>query len=54
MGDGSSGLFVMLHVNSREGYTIAVSGAKSLGRIAKRTGLSDSAHSVLVRLSKKF
>ena len=36
MGDGSS-VFVMLHVNSREGYTIAVLEAKFLGRIAKRT-----------------
>jgi phosphoserine phosphatase len=48
MGDGSSDLFVMLHVNSREGYTIAVSEAKYLGRIARRTVLSDSALSVLV------
>jgi hypothetical protein len=43
MGDGSSDLFVMLHVNSSEGYTIAVSEAKFLGRIARRTVLSDSA-----------
>jgi 2-hydroxy-3-keto-5-methylthiopentenyl-1-phosphate phosphatase len=48
MGDGSSDFFVMLHVNSREGYTIAVSEAKFLGRIAKRTVLSDSALSVLI------
>lgn len=48
MGDGSSDLFVMLHVNSREGYTMAVSEAKFLGRIAKRTVLSDSAFSVLI------
>jgi phosphoserine phosphatase len=48
VGDGSSDLFVMLHVNSREGYTIAVSEAKFLGRIARRTVLSDSALSVLV------
>ncbi len=48
VGDGSSDLFVMLHVNSREGYTIAVSEAKYLGRIARRTVLSDSALSVLV------
>jgi len=48
IGDGSSDLFVMLHVNSREGYTIAVSEAKYLGRIAKRTVLSDSALSVLI------
>jgi hypothetical protein len=38
----------MLHVNTREGYTIAVSEAKFIGRVAKRTVLSDSALSVLV------
>jgi hypothetical protein len=38
----------MLHMNSREGYTIAVSEAKFLVRIAKRTVLSDSALSVLI------
>jgi len=48
IGDGSSDMFVMLHVNSREGYTIAVSEAKFLGRIAKRTVLSESALSVLI------
>jgi HAD superfamily phosphoserine phosphatase-like hydrolase len=48
VGDGSSDMFVMLHVNSREGYTIAVSEAKFLGRIAKRTVLSESALSVLI------
>jgi HAD superfamily phosphoserine phosphatase-like hydrolase len=47
IGDGSSDLFVMLHLNSRDGYTIAVSEAKFLGRIAKRTVLSDSALSVV-------
>jgi hypothetical protein len=41
-------MFVMLHVNSREGYTIAVSEAKFLGRIAKRTVLSEGALSVLI------
>ena len=48
MGDGSSDLYVMQHVNSRDGHTIAVSEAKSIGRIAKRTVLSDNALSVLV------
>lgn len=48
MGDGSSDLYVMQHVNSRDGHTIAVSEAKSIGRIAKRTVLSDNAPSVLV------
>jgi HAD superfamily phosphoserine phosphatase-like hydrolase len=48
IGDGSSDLYVMQHVNSRDGHTIAVSEAKSIGRIAKRTVLSDNATSVLV------
>lgn len=48
IGDGSSDLYVMQHVNSRDGHTIAVSEAKSIGRIAKRTVLSDNAPSVLV------
>ncbi|HEV7866157.1 MAG TPA: HAD-IB family phosphatase [Chthoniobacteraceae bacterium] len=48
VGDGSSDLYVMQHVNSRDGHTIAVSEAKSIGRIAQRTVLSDSALSVMV------
>lgn len=48
VGDGSSDLYVMHHVNSREGHTIAVSEAKSIGRIAQRTVLSRNALSVLV------
>jgi HAD superfamily phosphoserine phosphatase-like hydrolase len=54
MGDGGSDLFVMLHVNSREGYTIAVSEAKYLGRIAKRTVLSDGAMSVLAPILEEI
>ena len=48
IGDGSSDLYVMQHVNSRDGHTIAVSEAKSIGRIAQRTVLSDNAPSALV------
>lgn len=48
IGDGSSDLYVMQHVNSRDGQTIAVSESKSIGRIAQRTVLSDNALSVLV------
>ena len=48
IGDGSSDLYVMHDVNSRDGLTIAVSETKSIGRIANRTVLSDSAVSVLV------
>jgi len=48
IGDGSSDVHVMLHVNNRDGFTIAVSENKHLARIAKRTVLSDNALSVLV------
>ncbi len=47
-GDGSSDIHVMLHVNQRKGFTIAVSQAEYLTQIAKRTVLSDDAVSVLV------
>lgn len=48
IGDGSSDLYVMHHVNSRDGHTVAVSESQSIGRIANRTVLSDNALSVLV------
>src|SRR6266853_930854 len=48
VGDGSSDLHVMLHVNSGDGVTIAVSEAKHITRIAQRTVVSDNALSVLV------
>src|SRR5271167_1640948 len=35
VGDGSSDVHVMLHVNNRDGFTIAVSENKQLARIAK-------------------
>ena len=38
----------MLHVNNRDGFTIAVSENRHLARIARRTMLSDSAFSVMV------
>jgi phosphoserine phosphatase len=46
VGDGSSDVHVMLHVNSRDGFTVAVSENPVLARIAKRTLLSDSAFSL--------
>jgi HAD superfamily phosphoserine phosphatase-like hydrolase len=46
-GDGSSDLHVMLHVNERDGFTIAVSEAKHVSQIAKRTVLSSNALAVL-------
>ena len=48
MGDGSSDLPVMMHVNQYDGLTIAVSEAEHITRIARRTVLSDNAMSVLV------
>jgi phosphoserine phosphatase len=48
VGDGSSDVHVMLHVNNRDGFTIAVSENKQLARIARRTVLSDTAFSVMV------
>jgi HAD superfamily phosphoserine phosphatase-like hydrolase len=48
MGDGSSDLPVMMHVNQHDGLTIAVSEAQYITRIARRTVLSDNAMSVLV------
>jgi HAD superfamily phosphoserine phosphatase-like hydrolase len=48
VGDGGSDLHVMLHVNRCDGLTIAVSEARHIARIAKRTVISDDALSVLV------
>lgn len=48
VGDGSSDVHVMLHVNRRDGFTIAVSENKHLAPIAKRTVLSDNALGVLI------
>src|SRR5579872_4943212 len=47
VGDGSSDVHVMLHVNMRDGFTIAVSEAKHVSQVAKRTVLSTNALSVL-------
>jgi hypothetical protein len=37
----------MLHVNNRDGFTIAVSENRQLARIAKSTVLSDNAFSIM-------
>ncbi len=47
VGDGSSDVHVMLHVNVRDGFTIAVSEAKHVSQVAKRTILSSDALAVL-------
>lgn len=48
VGDGSSDIHVMLHVNRRDGFTIAVSENPYLAPIAKRSVISDSALAILV------
>jgi 2-hydroxy-3-keto-5-methylthiopentenyl-1-phosphate phosphatase len=48
VGDGSSDVNVMLHVNRFDGLTIAVSENPNIAQIAKRTVLSDDALAVLV------
>lgn len=48
VGDGSSDVHVMLHVNRLEGLTIAVSENRYITQIARRTVLSDDALSVLI------
>jgi HAD superfamily phosphoserine phosphatase-like hydrolase len=48
IGDGCSDVHVMLHVNNRDGHTIAVSENRQLARIARCTVLSDDAFSVMV------
>ena len=48
VGDGSSDIHVMLHINRRDGFTIAVSENKYLAPISKRSVISDSALAILV------
>ncbi len=48
VGDGSSDVHVMLHVNRREGFTVAVSENRYIAPIAKRSILSDDALSPLI------
>lgn len=48
VGDGSSDVHVMLHVNHRDGFTISVSEARLVTPIARRTILGDDALGVLV------
>jgi HAD superfamily phosphoserine phosphatase-like hydrolase len=48
VGDGSSDVHVMLHVNNHDGFTIAVSENQQLALIANRIVLSDNAFSIMV------
>src|SRR5258707_4817439 len=47
VGHGSSDVHVMLHVNRQEGFTVAVSDAKHIAQITKRSDLSHDALSAL-------
>lgn len=53
-GDGSSDVHVMLHVNARDGFTIAVSEARLVSQVAKRTILSSNALAVLAPLLEEI
>jgi 2-hydroxy-3-keto-5-methylthiopentenyl-1-phosphate phosphatase len=48
VGDGSSDIHVILHVNRCEGLTIAASEARHIASLARRTVISDDALSVLI------
>jgi 2-hydroxy-3-keto-5-methylthiopentenyl-1-phosphate phosphatase len=54
VGDGSSDIHVMLHVNRREGFSIAVSQSRHIAPIAKRTVLSDDALSIMVPILEEI
>jgi HAD superfamily phosphoserine phosphatase-like hydrolase len=54
VGDGSSDVHVMLHVNNRDGFTIAVSENRHLARIARTTVLSDNAFSVVLPVLRQI
>jgi len=53
-GDGSSDVHVMLHVNARDGFTIAVSESKHVAPIAQQTILSSTSLAVLVPILEKI
>ncbi|MGH9713711.1 MAG: haloacid dehalogenase-like hydrolase [Candidatus Acidiferrales bacterium] len=53
-GDGVSDVHVMLDVNARDGFTIAVSETKHVAHIAARTVLSTDALAVLVPILEKI
>src|SRR5580704_9440123 len=54
VGDGSSDVHVMLHVNRLDGLTIAVSENKYITQIARRTILSEDASSVLIPILEEI
>jgi len=54
VGDGSSDIHVMLHVNRHDGFTIAVSESTKVAQIAKRTVLSENALPTLVPILEEI
>ena len=54
VGDGSSDVHVMLHVNRRDGFTIAVSENALIAPIARRAILSDDTVSVLIPILEEI
>src|SRR5256885_7037194 len=54
VGDGSSDIHVMLHINRSDGLTMAVSETKYVTRIARRTVLGDDALCVLVPILEEI
>ncbi|HYD51680.1 MAG TPA: HAD family hydrolase [Gemmatimonadaceae bacterium] len=54
VGDGTSDLHVMLHVNRIDGLTIAASESRSITQIARRTVISDDALSVLIPILEEL
>ena len=54
VGDGSSDVHVMLHVNVRDGFTIAVSDTRHVSQTASRTVLGTNALATLVPILEKI
>jgi len=54
VGDGTSDIHAMLHVNRLNGLTIAVSETRHITQVAKRTVLSDDALSVAVPILEEI
>jgi 2-hydroxy-3-keto-5-methylthiopentenyl-1-phosphate phosphatase len=53
-GDGNSDIHVMLHVNLREGFTIAAAENRHIAQIAKRTVVSGNAPAMLIPILEKI